>query len=500
MVKISWLLLAALVLGSVTGCRHLQPSSSQNQSPALPAPKPATNTASPVVKSPKVVFAETTVGGLRVRKTMPPEVAAGDEFGGELTITAQGRVTNVVVREAIPAGATYVRSEPAAAVEGRELVWKLGNVNAAQSVKMKAWFHAETADVPSSVTSVNAEPRISASVAVGAPMLALEVNGPGTVVLGADVAHVFVVKNIGSTVVRGVTLADTVPVGLSHKSGKKELLSEVGDLSPGQVKSITVALKAVQRGKVCCTAVVTSANAAKVSREICTSILVPGFNVEMIGSKDQIIGRNADYEISVTNIGDTTLKDVLISDVAPEECFIIAAPGANISGHNATWTIAELKPGAKVATTIKLTAKQAGTSCNTVTVSAGSVSDSAKACTLWKGVPAVTFELAENPDPIQIGESATYTIKIINQGSADIHNVKTAAVFDDLILPISSPQGTVTGQHVMFPVVATIGAKQSLTWTIVVKGTAAGDSRNKVELSCDELKSPVVREESTMIY
>jgi len=128
------------------------------------------------------------------------------------------------------------------------------------------------------------------------------------------------------------------------------------------------------------------------------------------------------------------------------------------------------------------------------------LNDSATVCTLWKGIPAVTFELVDNPDPIQIGESATYTIRIVNQGSADIHNVKVAVTFDDLMLPIRAPQGTVTGQLVPFPVVATIGAKQSVTWTIVAKGTAAGDSRSKIQLSCDELKTPVTREESTMIY
>ena len=173
---------------------------------------------------------------------------------------------------------------------------------------------------------------------------------------------------------------------------------------------------------------------------------------------------------------------------------------AIISGNNATWTLAELLPGAKATETIKLAAKVAGASCNTVTASVGILSDSAKACTQWKGVPAVTFELTDNPDPIQIGESATYTIKVINQGSAEIHNVKVMAAFDALLLPISSAQGTVAGQRVTFPTVAAIAAKQSVTYTIAVKGAAAGDSRNKVELSCDELKSPMTREESTIVY
>jgi uncharacterized repeat protein (TIGR01451 family) len=431
---------------------------------------------------------------------LPADVALGDDFSTELTLTAQQNITNVVVRDTIPAGATYLRSEPVATETGDELVWKLGDLTAAQVVKVKVWFKAGQAGPPSSYATIMAGPQVSASVVVGKPMLVLEESGPDTAMLGTEVAYHLIIKNIGSSSARGVTVRNPVPAGMSHSSAKPELLIEMGDLSPGQAKPITVTLKANERGKVCSVATVNSANTPAVTKEVCTLILVPSLKVKKTGAKEQIIGRNADYEITVSNIGDTPLHNVLITDVTPPECAIIAAPGAIISGNNATWTIAELLPGAEATETIKLAAKVAGASCNTVTASAGGLVDSAKACTQWKGVPGVTFEVVDNPDPIQIGESSTYTIKVINQGSGEIHNVKVLATFDATILPISSPQGTVGGQRVTFPTVAALAAKQSVTYTIAVKGTAVGDSRNKVELSCDELKAPVTREESTTVY
>jgi uncharacterized repeat protein (TIGR01451 family) len=135
-----------------------------------------------------------------------------------------------------------------------------------------------------------------------------------------------------------------------------------------------------------------------------------------------------------------------------------------------------------------------------VTASVGSVSDSAKACTIWKGIAAVLLAKADDPDPIQVGEFTTYTIKVTNQGFADIHNVKLEAVFDGLTLPISSPQGNVNGQRVTFPVAGVLGPKQASTYTIKVKGVKAGDSRNKVILNADELTAPVEAEESTTVY
>lgn len=499
------IVLAGLAVFGLTGCEQMQLASQRERQPERPAstataPKAGVKATTPMAVTPKLVSAETSTGGLRLIKTFPPEVVPGSEFTGELSITTQGPVTNVVVRDAVPAGAVYLRSEPAATVEGGELVWKLGNLTAAQGAKLKLWFRAELPTAPSGVATITAESRVAASAYVGKPMLALERTGPETALLGADLAYPVVIRNVGSVAARGVMINSAVPAGMSHSSGQSEVIQEVGDLAPGQVKPLTVTFKANQRGKICSTVTVSSTNTAKLSKEVCTLILVPALKVEKTGTKEQVIGRNADYEISVSNTGDTTLKNVLITDITPPECSIVAAPGATMTENKATWTIAELKPGAKATETIKLTAKTAGASCNTVTASVGALSDSAKACTQWKGIPALTFELSDSPDPIQIGESTTYTIKIINQGSGDIHNVKVTPTFDELVLPISSPQGTVNGPRVTFPTVATIGAKQSVTYTIAVKGTTAGDSRCKIELACDELKLPLTREESTVIY
>ncbi len=448
----------------------------------------------------KPSYTETTAGLVKLSKTLPADAILGSEYVEELTITAQGCAANVVVRDGIPTGATYVRSEPAATVEGDQLVWKIGNLDAGQVIKAKIWFKADREGALANCAVVTADPRVCGSVFVGKPILTIDKSGPESGLLGQDVTYNLVVRNTGSAVVKNVVVTDPVPPGMSHQSGKTELSFEVGDLAPGQAKPLTVTFKANQRGKVCNTATATSANAPKVSKETCTVILVPGLKVEKTGTKEQILGRNADYEIVVTNTGDTALNNVTVTDIAPGETSIVAAPGANISGNRATWTIAELKAGGKTTQSIKLTSKTAGTHCNNVTASSGTVSDSAKTCTLWKGIPAVALEVTDDPDPIQVGESTTYTIKVTNQGFADIHNVKIVASYGDQIVPVSSVLGAVSGQTVTFPKVATLAGKQSVTYTIIVKGASVGDSRNKVSLTADELKSPVAVEESTTIY
>ena len=448
----------------------------------------------------KAGCAEPTLGLVRLSQTMPAEASLGGEFAAELRLTATACAANVVVTDVVPAGASYVRSEPAAAVEGSNLSWKIGSLDAGEARVIKVIFKADKEGTLTSCATVSADPRVCASTFVGKPVLRIDKSGPESALLGSDVTYNLVVKNTGTTVAKGVVVTDPVPTGLSHSSGKSELSFDVGDLAPGQTKPLAVTFKANQRGKVCNTATATSSNAGKVSDDACTVILVPGLKVEKSGTKEQILGRNADYEITVSNSGDTTLQNVTVNDVAPTETTIVAAPGATISGNRATWTIASLAPGAKATQTVKLTSKVAGTHCNTVTASTGSLNDSAKACTLWKGIAAVLLEVSDDPDPIQVGESTTYTIKVTNQGFADINNVKVAASFAGEVVPTSSAQGSVSGQNVSFGAVPVLKAKQVITYTVTVKGAKPGDSRNKIVLTATELKTPVEEEESTTVY
>ena len=499
---------ATLIATGCTSAKYSEPKPASSPAPttaaapAAPAAKPATApaTTSSSTSASKTACSESTSGLIRLSKTMPAEASLGGEFVSELTITAQGCAANVIVRDTIPAGASYVKSEPAATVEGSQLIWNIGNMDAGQTIKGKIVLKADKEGTLVNCATVSADARVCATVIVGKPVITIEKSGPETAAIGQDVTYNIVVKNTGTAIAKSVVVTDPVPTGMSHNSGKGELSFDVGDLAPGQSKPLAVTFKANQRGKICNVATANSSNAGKVTDDACTTILVPGLKVEKTGTKEQILGRNADYEITVSNTGDTTLSNVTVSDLAPVETSIVTAPGATISGNKATWTIASLAPGAKATQSVKLSSKTAGTHCNNVTASSGALSDTAKACTLWKGIAAVLLEVVDDPDPIQIGESTTYTIRVFNQGFADINNVKVAATFGEQITPVSSAQGSVSGKSVSFPVVNKLAAKQAITYSVTVKGASIGDSRNKITLTADELKTPVVEEESTTVY
>lgn len=457
---------------------------------AEPAAQPVKTTCASEIKT----------GLIHLTKHVPAEAALGETYESDITATAAVCAGNVVITDRIPAGASYVKSEPAATVDGNNLVWKVQDMDAGQTLNIKVWLKADQEGSLVNCAMVSADPRICAATFVGKPALSIEKTGPATATLGSDVTYNIVVKNTGSSVAKNVVVTDTVPEGLSHSSGQRDLAFTVGNLAPGQSKPLAVTLKADKRGKVCNTAVANSDNAGKVSSEACTVIQQPGLKIEKSGLKEQIIGRKANYEIVVFNTGDTALDNVVVTDNAPEGTSIVTADGASISGNTATWKIETLAAGSKKSFDVTLLGKAAGSRCNTASASANGLSDNTQACTVWKGVAGVLLEMVDDPDPIQVGDSVKYTIKVTNQGFADIHNIGMVAEYGAEIDPISSPEGTVDGKTVKFPVVPVLEPKKVVTWTVLAKGVKAGDHRAKVTLTCDETKSPVTKEESTTVY
>ncbi len=437
-------------------------------------------------------------------KKMPPEVTLGQEFMYELNPTAAACAGNVVVTDQVPAGASYVRSEPAAEVSGDRLVWRLGEMQPGEARPIKVWLRADKEGRLASCAMVSADPRVCGETLVGKPVLAITKTGPETAQLGSEVTYTIVVSNSGSAVAQGVVVTDTVPQGLSHSSGQRELSVTVGDLGPGQSKSIPITLRADQRGKFCNGAVAASSNAGRVSAEACTTVVQPGVKIVKTAlEKEVLINRVASYTIVVSNTGDVPLTGVVVTDRVAAETTITAAEGGTASGNVAQWQVGELKPGEEKTLGLKVMSRNPGRFCNTATVTtAQGLQDSSEACTEWIGVTGVLVEVVDDPDPIQVGETTTFTIRVTNQGSSrDIEDVNVKSVFEEQMDPTTaSGGGVVEGKTVTWPTVARLAPKQSITYTVVGKAVKAGDHRMQTQVTTRDRTTPIVELESTTVY
>jgi uncharacterized repeat protein (TIGR01451 family) len=435
---------------------------------------------------------------LQLNKRVPAKATLGSNIEADLTIVAIANCANVQIVDTIPAGSTYVKSEPPAQVDGKKLTWNIDTMDKGQTINAKIWYKADSEGSLVNCATMAAIPRGCAATVVGIAKLAITCTLPTTAKVGDAVNKVIEVRNIGTAAASDVVVTDTLPSGLSATS---PVTFNIGELGPGMAKQVTVSSKAMARGEQQNVATANASNADSVKAECATLVQQSGLDITKSGTKEQFLGRNATYDIVVSNTGDTTLTGVSVTDTAPAETRIVSASGASVSGNTATWQLSELKAGDKQSFNVVLTSGTPGTHCNNVALrSSDNLTGSAEACTLWKGVAAILLQTQDDPDPIQIGETTTYTIRVTNQGTADDTNVKVVAKFQKEVDPVSAAGGTVDGKTVTFPAIPRLAPKQVVTYTIIGKGVATGDHRLSVELTSAMLTEPVTHEESTHVY
>ena len=130
-----------------------------------------------------------------MNKTMPPEVAMGSEFTTELHLVAQACAANVVVRDTVPDNAGYVRSEPSATADGKQLSWPIGNLEAGDARDIKLVLKAEQEGTIVDCASVSADPRTCAATKVVKANMQLTKTAPAEVVICDPIPMTLTVKN-----------------------------------------------------------------------------------------------------------------------------------------------------------------------------------------------------------------------------------------------------------------------------------------------------------------
>jgi uncharacterized repeat protein (TIGR01451 family) len=215
-----------------------------------------------------------------------------------------------------------------------------------------------------------------------------------------------------------------------------------------------------------------------------------------------IVGRKLEICLTVRNTGNIIESNVLVTLPLPDNAVVTATTDAgSVTNNSVTWPLPILVPGSTKQVCMMLKALQPGSLTLNSTVTSENVSAVASSCaTVVEGIPAILLEKADDPDPVSIGDTTTYTVKVTNQGTADDSNVQVVVTVAPELAPVSSSEGTIDGQTVTLPVVPKLAAKDAVTYKIVAKGVRAGDGHTKFTLASDMLTSPISAEESTTVY
>jgi uncharacterized repeat protein (TIGR01451 family) len=229
----------------------------------------------------------------------------------------------------------------------------------------------------------------------------------------------------------------------------------------------------------------------------------PTVEISKTCPKLRYIGRDATFEIMVTNRGDGPATNVVVTDAIPSTVeFVSADNDGKRDGAAVVWRLGTLEAGASKTLKVNVRCNQIATVRNAATVSY--CAEAAAECEFpVKGVSAILLECVDDPDPIEVGGQVTYTITVTNQGSQPDTNIKVVCTLppeQELAKAGGATEGKADGQTIRFAPLATLAPKARATFSVTAKGTQAADVRFRVELTSDQLTSPVLETESTHIY
>ncbi|HEY2056219.1 MAG TPA: hypothetical protein VGH14_20000 [Solirubrobacterales bacterium] len=361
--------------------------------------------------------AEVSVGpvaDLGIVKTGPATVAADGTLTWSLEVTNNGSdpATGVTLVDTLPAGVHFDSADPGCADAGGTVTCEVGALAVGESTvrQISATVPRELADT----TIVNSatvhgdqgddEPENNESEArttVGPSAdLALTKTGPAHVVAGGEITWTLIAVNKGPSTATGVTVADSLPSGVtlisaipsqgSCEGSVKCVLGTLANGASAQIQIIARVPASLANTKIENTAKiggdqpdpVTENNSASATTQV-DDPPVPtapptAFNLtlvkSLIGPSKPQLGDVLTYALVVGNEGPATANAVKVIDTLPGGLEYVSAsiPGGKCAaaGPVVTCKLASVAAGVKATATVKARAVDAGSIKNTASVGA----------------------------------------------------------------------------------------------------------------------------------
>ena len=470
-------------------------------------------------------------GGLEVTKTGPAQADINGNVTYTIVVTGTGTgaSTGIQLVDTIPAGMSFVSSNPEGTLTGSQLSIDLGTQNPADSRSISVVLQANqignwTNEVAVSSTE-GATASAEATTTVVRPALTITKTGPETALINEIFAYTITVSNNGSGASENTTVTDTLPEGMEHVASLPAgTISEdgstvtwsVGSLNPGGLSIITLTVRGTTAGAKVNTA---SATADRIVTdpeiEATTTILVPAITVEKIGRTALFVGNQATYTLTATNTGEAPLTNVTITDTfATGMSYVASSPAGTIpvGGNTVTWQVGDLAIGGAATVTMTLQGDEVGTMVNTASATATEdVSSEAVLNVAILAAAGATIQITDSFDPVREGEQVTFTVIVSNQGRSPMTEVTVTvpvnaqyftinSTSDSTKATVDAADSTVTYNHG-----EALATSDSFTFSITAtanelpEGQIRQDAITTATLTYAEFSQPVSTDEGTTV-
>jgi uncharacterized repeat protein (TIGR01451 family) len=385
-------------------------------------------------------------------------ISAGDTASFTIVVAnvGQGTARGVTLSDTLPAGITWSETSAECSISGSVLTCDFGDLapGASQSVTVSGATDPDDCGVLENTATVAAqnEPAgqsdnsSTATLTVNCPDVTVRKTADtGTISAGDTASFTIEVSNSGSGVARSVTLADTLPAGITWSETSAEcsisggvLTCNFGDLAPGASRSVTVSgtTDAADCGVLENTATVAATNEAQADQgnnvsSAMITVNCPNVIVSKVADNGSVsAGDPIGFTITVTNNGQGTARSVELSDTLPAAAGLNWAitptvAGCQLAGGALTCDFGDLTSGqsASVHITSPTSAASCGTLNNTAIVTLANGSAAPAGDEVVVNCPSLSISKTADADSVSAGDPIGFTITVANAGPGTARDV-----------------------------------------------------------------------------
>ncbi|MEM0983733.1 MAG: hypothetical protein AAGI17_07280 [Planctomycetota bacterium] len=516
-------LTCAATAAMIAGCASQQTTA---DSTSQPAPEPREPQAQVTRTSysgysyqPQITAEQNTVGlafptgdeassALLLHTVMPRQINRGSRFETEYHVTniTSGTLQNVVLHLDNIENSAEFQSSPAAAEGPNGLFWPIGNLPAGETRIVRASAIASDLREVTQCASVSYNNILCLVAQVVEPDLILAKRATNRALLCDPVELVYTVRNPGTGTATNVRLSDQLPAGLRLTSGGSTVNQVIGNLGPGEERVVTLYANATRVGEYSSMA---SANGDGVEAESSapnTVIVAPELSIESQCQERQFLQRPATFTFTATNSGEGEARNAVVTLRFPQAAQLESASQGGVQQEPGVvrFALGNLQGGESRNVSIRLRSSEA----RTVNVSAQFESECAEpartACsTVFEGIPAILLEVVDEVDPVEVGTTTTYLIRVTNQGTAPDRNVRVTATLPDeqrYVSATGATNVTADGQNLTFAPIGVLRPGQVVEWRATVRAVDEGRTLFAVSLVSEEFTRQIQETESTNLY
>lgn len=409
----------------------------------------------PPVTGPPVAVTVSSAPALGISKTASPDpVLAGGQITYVLTYTNTGsdQATNLVVQDIVPAHTTFVSADNGGTESGGMVTWNPGTLAVGASGTVSFVVQVD-APLPDGTTIVNGsyivrsdevgpEPGPPVTVTVdSAPVLSVtKVASPEPVAAGGNLTYTLTYRNTGTDQATNVVLTDQVPIhttfvaasdGGSFAAGT--VTWNLGTVPAGAVGSVTLTVRVdapLANGTVVPndTYAIDSTETPPAPGPPVNSTVSSGPSLSIFkaaGPNPVRAGQTLAYALAVVNLGTDNATNVVVTDQVPAgTTFLSATDGGTFGGGVVTWNLGTLAPGAQRTVQLLVTVDAPVPDGTTIT-NANYQADSTETppvsgppvTVVVDSRPLLTITKTAAPDPVEAGDTITYTLSYLNSGT-----------------------------------------------------------------------------------